>query len=129
MIHISYIYSFAYHQTFCHLIMATLQACSIGEFEDSLCHKTFHTRGRIGLIQASELSKKDVQLLIWMDLIRKRLPFQILIKDSIPYFSASTLFSLHSYKLFCISDYLVRESRETFKTTGILVEIAPKKGK
>ena len=53
--------------------MATLQACSIGEFEDSLCHKTFHTRGRIGLIEASELPKEEVELLIWRTGIHKNL--------------------------------------------------------
>ena len=29
---------------------------------------------------------------------------------------------------FGVSDYLVRESRQVFKTTGILGEVAPKKG-
>ena len=45
--------------------MVTLQFCSIGEFQDFVCHKTFHTRGKIGLIQASEFSKENLELVIW----------------------------------------------------------------
>ena len=45
--------------------MVTLQLCSIGEYQDFVCHKTFHTRGKIGLIQASELSKENIELVIW----------------------------------------------------------------
>ena len=45
--------------------MVTWPPCSIGGFQDSPCHKTFHTRGKIVLIQANELSKEDVELVIW----------------------------------------------------------------
>ena len=45
--------------------MVTLQLRSIGEYQDFVCHKTFHTRGKIGLIQASELSKENIDLVIW----------------------------------------------------------------
>ena len=45
--------------------MVSLQSCSIGEFHGSLCHKTFYTRGKIGLLQASQLLKEDIELVIW----------------------------------------------------------------
>ena len=52
--------------------MVTLQLCSIGEYQDSVCHKTFHTRGKIGVIQASELSKENIELVIWRTGIHKK---------------------------------------------------------
>ena len=45
--------------------MVTLQLSLIGEYQDFVSHKTFHTRGKIGLIQASELSKENIVLVIW----------------------------------------------------------------
>ena len=45
--------------------MVTLQLCSIGEYQDFVCHETFHTRGKIGLIQANEVSKENIELVIW----------------------------------------------------------------
>ena len=53
--------------------MVTLEACSIGDFQDSLCHKTFYTHGKTGLIRVSELSKEDVELLIWRTGIYKKI--------------------------------------------------------
>ena len=52
--------------------MVTLQLCSICEYQDSVCHKTFHTRGKIGLMQASELSKENIELVIWRTGIHKK---------------------------------------------------------
>ena len=53
--------------------MATFQLCSIAGFQDSLCHKIFHTHGILGLIQASELSKEEVELLLWRTGINKNI--------------------------------------------------------
>ena len=52
--------------------MATLEFCSIGKFQDSQCHKTFHTRGEVGLIQVSELTKEEIELVIWRIGINKK---------------------------------------------------------
>ena len=53
--------------------MVTLQLCSIGEYQDSVCNKTFHTRDKIGLIQASELSMENIELVIWRTGIHKNI--------------------------------------------------------
>ena len=42
--------------------MATLDFCSIGKFQDSQCHKTIYTRGKVGLIQVIELTKEEIEL-------------------------------------------------------------------
>ena len=55
----------SFQETFVNLTMVSLQSCSIGEFQGSLCHKTFYSRGKIGLLQASQLLKEDIELVIW----------------------------------------------------------------
>ena len=43
--------------------MVSLHFCSIGEFEDSACHKMVHTHGKIGMLQVTELSRDDRELI------------------------------------------------------------------
>ena len=45
---------------------------SIGEIEDSACHSTAHTHGKVGMLQIIELSKEDSELLIWRTGIHKK---------------------------------------------------------
>ena len=52
--------------------MATLQFYSIGKFQDSQCHKTCHKRGKVGLLQVSELTKEEIELVIWRKVINKK---------------------------------------------------------
>ena len=52
--------------------MVSLHFCSIGEFEDSACHKMVHTHGKIGMLQVTELSRDDRELILWRTGIHKR---------------------------------------------------------
>lgn len=48
-----------------------LSSCSIGEIERSECHKTTYTHGKCELSQITQLSKENVELLVWRTGIRK----------------------------------------------------------
>ena len=49
----------------------SLQSCSIGEIEGSVCH--MHTHGKIGIKSISEISHDDIELLIWRTGIQKNM--------------------------------------------------------
>ena len=48
----------------------SLPSCSI-VIENSECHKMIHTHGKIGILEIIELSKEDIELLVWGTGIRK----------------------------------------------------------
>lgn len=50
----------------------SLQDCSIGQFEGTVCHKTVHTHGKIGIKNISEIFHGDIELLIWRTGIQKK---------------------------------------------------------
>ena len=52
--------------------MVTLQLSSIGRYQDFVCHKKFHKRGKVGLTQVSELSKENIELVILRTGIHKK---------------------------------------------------------
>ena len=49
----------------------SLPSCSVGVVENSECHKMIHTHGKIGILEIIELSKEDIELLVWRTGIRK----------------------------------------------------------
>ena len=49
----------------------SLSSCSIGEIEISECHSKTHTHGKTGLIPITELSRDDIDLIVWRTGIRK----------------------------------------------------------
>ena len=49
------------------------ESCSIGEIEGSECHNIVHTHGKIGILHVIELSKEDLELVIWRTGICKKM--------------------------------------------------------
>ena len=49
----------------------SLQSCSIGKVDESACHITVHTHGKIGLLPIIEISHENIELLVWRTGIRK----------------------------------------------------------
>ena len=50
----------------------TLQSCSIGRIEESVCHNLVHTDGKVGILPILELSKDVFEIfLVWRTGIRK----------------------------------------------------------
>ena len=48
-----------------------LNSCSIGRIEHSKCHEPAYTNGKVGILPINELSKEEVELIVWRTGIRK----------------------------------------------------------
>ena len=48
-----------------------LNSCSFGRIEQSECHKPVYTNGKVGILPIIELSKEEVELIVWRTGIRK----------------------------------------------------------
>ena len=78
--------------------MVSLHFCSIGEFEDSACHKMVHTHGKIGMLQVTELSRDDRELILWRTGIYKRNLMTICLHHhKIEFCSPTSSFHLSNY--------------------------------
>ena len=98
--------------------MVSLHFCSIGEFEDSACHKMVHTHGKIGMLQVTEHSRDDRELILWRTGIHKRNLMTICLHHHKIEF-CSTTSSLSSIKLFFVYKEQVTQLRETFETKWV----------
>ena len=98
--------------------MVTWPQCSIGVFQDSPCHETFHTRGKIVLIQASELLKEDVELVIWRAGIHMKSFNTICLHHRIQYLDKFTILNP-----FCWTHFGIMKLKRVIKVILLIINI------